>query len=156
LYLARYYTKIFIEGSSSQYIWVSYELDTICMNFWTLKVLPDELPPIKHFSVVSNDCTLFIHNIMAIIRFMPSLEDLELKPVQEGEPGLWWYRWTSVMRYWYHCDDPVPFRAIIVSPVPDDKVPELNMENYLNVNYGQRDWDAFNRENFNSMRQVAW
>lgn len=124
------------------------------MNFWTLKFLPDELPPIKHFSVVSNDSTAFSYNIMGIIRFMPSLEDLEVKPVQIRDP--WWYHWTSVMRYWYHCHDPVSFRATIVSPVPDDEVPDLNMENYLNVNYGHRDWDAYNRENFNSMREMRW
>jgi hypothetical protein len=72
------------------------------------------------------------------------------------------------MRYWYHADDPVSFRAIIVSPVPDDKVPELNQGNYLKVdrdllnmvlaaNPGMfTDRDVPDSETLNDMRQYAW
>lgn len=137
-YLVRYYTKIMI--GKSRYIWVNYDLDTICLNEWYLEDLSDELPPIKHLAVYSVDDEEFERRFISDIEHMPSLEDVEIKPDQKGI--YWWYGWERVMVYLYYTDTPVHFRTTVLSPDPDHEIPVLSQENYIRV---ERDYRRMRR-----------
>ncbi|KAH6676906.1 hypothetical protein F5X68DRAFT_245911 [Plectosphaerella plurivora] len=137
-HLARYYTKVFI--GEFRYIWINYELDTICFDEWYLEDFQTEFPPIKHLSVYSVDQEEFERRFIGDIESMPSLEDVEIRPDEKG--AYWWYGWEDVLKYLYYTDTPVHFRTIVLSPDPDHEIPVLTPENYIRV---ERDYRKMRR-----------
>lgn len=137
--LVRCYSKVLTRGSLSRYIWVNYELDTICINEWSIEDLDAELLLIKHMSIIITHEEHFWHEVIGRIRSMPRLENLEIKPSAKGI--CWWYEWDYVLQDLYDPDAPVRFRTMVLSPVPDHEVPVLTRDNHIKVEreYRRRD-----------------
>ncbi|KAH7354240.1 hypothetical protein B0T11DRAFT_321026 [Plectosphaerella cucumerina] len=135
-YLLRYYTKAFLRDSAPFYIWVNFDIDTICVIDQGLVGFPEEMRLIKHLHLEIRtpedeepfDWTMGYHEL----RHMPLLEDLEI-PTESGRE--WWAQGLEWMIDWYYHEhhDPVRFRARIVCDDPDDEVSEVNPDNYLKV-----------------------
>ncbi|KAH6677824.1 hypothetical protein F5X68DRAFT_213280 [Plectosphaerella plurivora] len=138
-HLERHYRKIGAGKPDPQYIWINFDLDTVCIRELFLEDFPIELSLIRHLCIDSIDSENFwwLTNDHLHASSMPLLEDLLIQTQSRGKG--WWREWDSKMRMFYYNDSPRPFRTRIVCPfVEDDEVPDLTTDNWIKVDRRHR------------------
>jgi hypothetical protein len=137
-HLQGHYTKSFTRGSPSKFSLVNFDVDTVYCSVSCLASCRDsDLPSVQRLIVECWESEHFFRDSGRALYMASSLRSvtiLHYGPDAEGED--WWMGWDSMMEEWYYRDDPVAFRARIIS-LEDPHHIEINQDNYLKL---ERDW----------------
>jgi hypothetical protein len=138
-HLQRHYTKSFARGSPHKFFLVNFNIDTVyCSVSCLLNYEDSDLPSVQRLVLECWESEHFFRNSGRALYMASALRAVTIMhygPDAEGEN--WWMGWDSMMEEWYYRDDPVWFRARIIS-LEDPRHIEVNQNNYLALERDRR------------------